>query len=120
MRKAILLSVVATVLAAGQADAHARLLHASPKVGDTVSRSPGELRLWFSETIEPALSSVTVSDADGRAVATGRLSVDPKDRRVVIVPVPAALPPAVYRVSWHMTSADTHRTEGDFTFRVRP
>ncbi|WP_293906910.1 copper resistance protein CopC [Phenylobacterium sp.] len=111
-----------TALALGptQAGAHARLLHALPKVGATVSRAPAELRLWFSEAIEPAFSTITLSGADGRPATTGRLSLDPQDRRVAIVPIPVALPPAAYRVRWRVTSTDSHRTEGDFTFTIKP
>jgi methionine-rich copper-binding protein CopC len=31
-----------------------------------------------------------------------------------------ALRPGTYRVSWHAVSIDTHRTEGAFTFTVKP
>jgi methionine-rich copper-binding protein CopC len=30
------------------------------------------------------------------------------------------LGPGVYRVKWHVVSVDTHRTEGDFNFTVKP
>ena len=30
------------------------------------------------------------------------------------------LPPGVYTVVWHVTSVDTHKTEGHFTFTVKP
>jgi methionine-rich copper-binding protein CopC len=120
MRNAFLLTAAVVVLTAGHADAHARLLHASPKVGETVARPPTELRLWFSESIEPRESSVTLAGPGGRAIATGRLLLDPQDKRVVVVALPAALLPGPYRVSWQVTSVDTHRTDGDFMFRVGP
>ena len=31
-----------------------------------------------------------------------------------------ALPPGNYKVIWRVLSVDTHRTEGNFTFRVGP
>nr|WP_280113455.1 copper resistance protein CopC [Methylobacterium nodulans] len=30
------------------------------------------------------------------------------------------LPPGIYRVTWHVVSVDTHRTQGSFTFEIRP
>ena len=30
------------------------------------------------------------------------------------------LPPGTYKVIWRVLSVDTHRTQGDFTFRVGP
>ncbi|MEJ1978863.1 MAG: copper resistance protein CopC [Acetobacteraceae bacterium] len=31
-----------------------------------------------------------------------------------------ALPPGLYKVIWHATSVDTHRTEGSYSFTVAP
>jgi copper resistance protein C len=28
------------------------------------------------------------------------------------------LPPGTYTVNWHVTSVDTHKTEGNYTFTV--
>ncbi|MFZ0103951.1 MAG: copper resistance protein CopC [Pseudolabrys sp.] len=30
------------------------------------------------------------------------------------------LPKGTYKVLWHVLSVDTHRTQGDFSFRVAP
>ena len=30
------------------------------------------------------------------------------------------LSPGIYSVAWHVTSVDTHKTEGHFTFTVKP
>ncbi len=58
MRKAFMFTAAAalSLLAAGQASAHARLLSAVPKVGSTVA-SPQTLVLHYSETIVPAVST---------------------------------------------------------------
>jgi hypothetical protein len=120
MRRTILLAAAIAALGATQAHAHARLIHATPRVGSTVSASPHELRLLFSESIDPAQSSVNLSTRDERAVALGPLSLDAKDHRVVVVAVPTTLASGTYHVEWRMTSMDTHRTEGDFTFNVKP
>ena len=31
-----------------------------------------------------------------------------------------AMPPGTYKVIWRVLSVDTHRAQGDFTFRVGP
>jgi methionine-rich copper-binding protein CopC len=31
-----------------------------------------------------------------------------------------SLAPGTYRVAWHVVSVDTHRTEGAYTFAVKP
>jgi hypothetical protein len=108
---------IATMLGAvAPAFAHAYLDHASPRVGNTVARSPREVVLWFTEQIEPAFSTIEVRDGQGAAVNSGKATVG-GDRTQLRVSV-KSLPPGTYKVIWHVLSVDTHRTQGDFTFNV--
>ncbi|MGH7995956.1 MAG: copper resistance CopC family protein [Opitutaceae bacterium] len=101
------------------AHAHAFLDHAAPKVGSTVAHAPRELRLWFTEALEPAFSSAQVRDGAKRRVDSRDTHVDPNDPAVLIVPVPP-LPAGTYTVTWRVVARDTHRTEGHFAFTVSP
>jgi methionine-rich copper-binding protein CopC len=117
-------SLVAAVLALWLASdvstrAHSFFDHASPAVGSTVRASPSEVRIWFTERLEPAFSTVRVLDAAGRSVDNGNPHVDPTVRKMLRVALPS-LPPGRYKVVWRVLSVDTHVTEGDFTFRVAP
>lgn len=103
---------------ASTASAHAFLDHAEPPVGATVAGSPRALRLSFSEPIEPMFSGVDLAAASGDPVKTGAPAVDPNDPAALVVPLPP-LPPGRYRVSWHVVSVDTHRTEGSYEFEVK-
>jgi len=113
----LLATGLAAAAVAGQAAAHARLVKSDPKAGSVVA-APKALKLWFSETIVPAQSKVAVSGPSG-AVATGKLAVDPKNPRLVSVPVTAALAPGAYKVDWTMKTEDTHVMDGTFGFKVR-
>jgi methionine-rich copper-binding protein CopC len=108
------------VIAAGLSAtaAHAFLDHAVPPVGATVAASPPEIRLFFSEAIEPRFSGIELTSIDGRPVKTGASTVDPRDQMQFVLPVPA-LPPGRYKVTWHVVSVDTHPTQGDFTFEIK-
>lgn len=113
----IIAASIALFLAlSGSALAHAHLDHASPKVGSTVSPAPQEVVLWFTEKLEAAFSSIEVRNDQGVAVQAGKASVT-GDRTQLRVPL-KALPPGTYKVIWQVMSVDTHRTQGDFTFRV--
>ncbi len=119
MRAMILCLLAGSWLAyTSPAQAHAFLEQAVPKVGSTVDSSPTELRLRFSEAVEPVFSRITLATKDGGAIALGPVAVDPGDDRILVAAVPAPLPPGVYRVSWRAVSRDTHTTMGDFTFQV--
>jgi methionine-rich copper-binding protein CopC len=115
-----LVAAAALVLASVvTAHAHAQLERADPRVGSTVSAAPSALTLNFSEGVEPAFSTVQVTDASGRRVDAGKPRVDKGNPRQVQVPL-KALPPGQYTVHWRVLSADTHKTEGSFGFEVRP
>ena len=113
------LAAVAVLLVAAGAGAHAFLNRTDPRVGSTVKTSPTHVRIWFTERLEPAFSSVRVLDAAGQRVDKGDSQVDPSNLALLRVSLPP-LPPGTYKVIWRVLSVDSHITEGDFTFRVAP
>jgi hypothetical protein len=112
---------LAAIAAIGTAPAaalsHAFLDAAIPLVGGTVPASPKEIRLTFTEAIEPRFSSIDLVTEDGRAISTAQATVDPRDDKQLVLPLPP-LAPGRYRVRWHVVSVDTHRTEGEYSFAV--
>jgi methionine-rich copper-binding protein CopC len=115
----ILTSIAILVAATGVAAAHAGLDHASPAAGSTVAQAPKEVVLWFTDKLEPAFSSIAVQDEKGEPVQTGKAEVDRATRTLIRVPL-KPLSPGTYKVMWRVLSVDTHRVEGNFTFRVGP
>ncbi len=98
MRNAIVVtSAIAALALAGQAAAHAHLILGSPKAGETVA-APKELKLRYSESIVPAESGVSVSGPGGAAAATGPLALEPKSKRIVLVPFNSKASPGAYKV----------------------
>jgi len=98
---------------------HAFLGEAVPLVGGTVPAPPKEIRLTFTEAIEPSFSGIDLTTGDGGAIATGPAVVDPGNDRQLVLALPT-LAPGRYRVRWHVVSVDTHRTEGEYSFTVGP
>jgi hypothetical protein len=77
------------------------------------------LTLDYSEGVEPRFSSVLVTDAQGQRVDKNDLHrAEGNEQRLSLGLQP--LKPGTYKVEWHVTSVDTHRTEGTFTFTVQP
>ena len=112
-------AVLATALLAPvpSAYAHAFLERASPPVGSEIAASPPEVSIIFTEGVEPLFSRIEVDGADGAAIATGKQHVAPDNNRRLIIELPK-LPPGTYTVIWHVTSVDTHKTEGNYRFTV--
>jgi methionine-rich copper-binding protein CopC len=115
----LVLIVTLALGAVPRLQAHAFLDHAAPAVGSTVHGSPAEVRLWFSQELEPAFSTIRVLDGAGTEVDKRDKGVDPDDRTQLRVSL-RDLAPGTYKVVWRALSVDTHVTEGDFVFEVAP
>src|SRR5689334_6244647 len=116
----LLMTVAAGIAAAGLpavAWAHAHLQQSSPAANDSVRSAPTDVRLWFTERLEPSLSSVKVLNASGKQVDKGDTHADPDDGKQLIVTL-GSLAPGTYKVVWHAVSVDTHVTNGTFAFTV--
>ena len=113
------LASLLTMVATFEAGAHAFLDHATPAVGSAIHGSPAQVRLWFTQKLEPAFSTVRVEDRAGRRVDKQDKRVDPANPTLLQVSLPQ-LAPGKYRVVWRALSVDTHVSEGDFTFDILP
>ena len=101
-------------MAAG-AEAHARLVKASP-AANAVVHAPAAVHLQFSERLEPKFSGVDLMSASGAIVAsTAKVSA-----KIIDVTPKAALAPGAYMAMWHAVAADDgHKTQGSFNFTVK-
>jgi methionine-rich copper-binding protein CopC len=113
------IALTALLLGAAAAWGHAFLDRAEPRVGSTVKAAPAQVRVWFTEELEPAFSTLDVVNQAGERVDRGPARVDPGSPVLLQVPL-KPLAPGAYRVKWRVLSVDTHVTEGDFTFRIAP
>src|ERR1700716_4404325 len=104
------------LLVTGEACAHAFLDHAEPRVGNKVATAPREVTLWFTQKLEPAFSTITVTNSTGQRVDTGKPRVNGNQMAVSLRSGGAG----TYRVNWRVLSVDTHTTDGNFSFQVGP
>ena len=88
--------------------------HAEPRVGNKVAAAPREVTLWFTQKLETAFSTITVTNAAGERVDTGKTRVSGSQMSVSLRPGGGG----TYRVTWHVLSLDSHTTDGNFTFQV--
>jgi len=95
--------------------AHAFLEQSDPRVGSTVRAAPRAVELQFSQDLEPAFSTVVITDASGQRVEAGEPIIS---RNVIRIPL-RELGAGRYRVDWRVLSVDTHATQGAFNFEVQ-
>lgn len=111
--------IVASLMGIAPAGAHAFLDRALPSIGGTITSSPQDVRLHFSERVEPAFSGVELFTAEGQPINTPAATIDPGDSAQLVLHVPS-LAAGRYKVTWHVVSADTHRIHGDYVFEIKP
>lgn len=116
---ASLLLIVALLIVTDTAQAHANLVISVPAANAVLHLAPEEIRLWFSERLEPQFSSITLLNSQGDRVETTASLVDSVDPTQLSVKPPRTLPNDVYTVSWQVISADDgHPSKGSFSFTI--
>ncbi|HET7026671.1 MAG TPA: copper resistance CopC family protein [Candidatus Limnocylindrales bacterium] len=120
-RVAVTAALAAVLLGhAAQVDAHAELVASTPGAGERVAQSPAELRLVFSEPLDPHYSSLDVIGPTGGSLAAGIGRLDAADAHVLVAPLPS-LADGVYTIVWRaLSAADGHAEQGAFSFGVGP
>ncbi|MBN8888745.1 MAG: hypothetical protein BGP12_20105 [Rhodospirillales bacterium 70-18] len=109
----------AGVCAIGSAFAHAYPQTATPAAGSTVQAAPHAVSIVFDDELEPKFSGIQVLNAKGARVDDGHAVVVPGNPRQMSVGL-KALAAGTYKVMWHATDTDTHRTKGSYSFIVKP
>ncbi len=122
IRKRLLFGLLAVLVycagATVTAYAHALLLRSAPAANADLPEAPAQVELYFSEPIQPGLSTVSVLDSNGKDVDLGDVRVDPTDPTRMTVSL-GSLQPGVYTVAWKTISAiDGHLTSGSFPFAI--
>ena len=97
------LALVTGALTASVAAGHAVLQRAEPRVESTLKRPPEEVRLYFSERLEPAYSSVRVLNERDTQVDRRDSRVDRSNPIMLRVTLPL-LPAGTYKVVWRVLS----------------
>lgn len=118
MRKPGLATLALTLaLGAAQAWAHAKPVQQSP-AANANGPAPKAVSLAFSEAIEPAFSSLTITDATGNKINTAKATVDEASHKTLSTPLPP-LPAGSYIVTWAVVAHDGHRSHGSYRFTVK-
>lgn len=107
--------LLAGVVLAGPAAAHAVLVSTEPGESARLDSAPTEVTLTFSEGMTLGAGYARVLTADGERVDTDEASVD---GAVVTVPLEPDLPDGGYLVTYRVISADSHPVQGAWSFVV--
>lgn len=104
--------------AAGQSvQAHAGLMGSSPKDGEVLPASPGQISMRFTETLEPDLVSVRLFNNEGDEIQLDRPTLQPGDASQVNARLPD-LREGTYVAIVSVVSEDGHPVEERVTFSI--
>lgn len=116
---AFLCAISLTLLLPELVSAHAILLTSNPAKDAVLRTPPTQIQMWFSEDLNPALSTVQVINSERQRVDKSDPHVNAGNSREMDVSLQANLQPDVYIVVWRTDSADDgHVLLGSFIFTV--
>ena len=119
------LAVASTFLVATPALAHPKLVAANPAANSLVAK-PSKIELRFSEKLVGQFSSVDLAMTGmpgmanhGPMKVSGVATSIGGDGKTLVVTLKKPLAAGTYKLDWHAVSADTHRVNGSYSFRVK-
>jgi copper resistance protein C len=104
-------------LAAAPAYAHAYLKTSDPAANSIVPTTPHMLLLTYTEELNLAFCTVTITDSMGMNDEAGKPQPVPGHANEMQVPLAIQMPGKIF-VTWHALSTDGHKTQGNFSFTV--
>lgn len=105
----------------GSSFAHAVLVRSDPAQGAVLRVPPGQVRLWFSEVVEPQFSTAQVVTPSNQQAGSQQVSVSGVSGSTseIVVTLSSRLLPGSYVVLWRTVSTvDGHVESGSFSFTL--
>jgi copper transport protein len=116
---ALPLALILTLIFPAIASAHAILLRSDPAQDSVLSIPPQQVRMWFSEDLNPTFTTADVINGARERVDNHDARISPNDTKEMDLTLRPNLPPAVYIVVYRTQSAaDGHILTGSFIFSV--
>lgn len=112
---AVLAVLVAVLIPASPAWAHNSLKTAAPARDATLPSAPTAVTLEFMQRLDPAFTTIVLTDAAKRKLPTGAPVVTGAKSTVQVTDT---LPNGTYTVAYRVVSVDGHPVQGSYPFTV--
>ncbi|MFI6239493.1 copper resistance protein CopC [Micromonospora sp. NPDC050795] len=112
---AVLAVLVAVLIPASPAWAHNSLRTATPARDATLPSAPTEVTLEFMQRLDPAFTTIVLTDAAKRKLPTGEPVVTGAKSTIQVTDT---LPNGTYTVAYRVVSVDGHPVQGSYPFTV--
>lgn len=111
-----LLAVALGVALATAAYAHLKVLKTLPEAGAVVDRPVRELRAWFNQEPDLALSKLELEGPNGALEVSALHTMGEKD---LMAQVAGTMPDGAYTARWQTAGDDGHVQKGEWAFTVK-
>ena len=114
-----LIAAMALVAGGQPVFAHAKLTASVPQANEMAMPVPTELRLTFSDSVDPAITQVdvTITGPHHQAIEISDIAPAADDANVLVVHLrPGKLPDGLYTVTWTTHCIDGHSGAGSFAY----
>jgi methionine-rich copper-binding protein CopC len=106
------------LLLSSAAFSHAKSISSDPAARSVINRSPEFITVLFNQQLEPAYSTIVVTDSNNKSVTTVTAIVDSTNNKRLTLALPV-LTPGKYTVSYKVLSLDGHVVKSTYTFRIK-
>jgi len=114
----VTLVVGAAVASPNRVDAHAFLERSDPEANAVLPEQATDVRLWFTEPLEPDFSNADLFNSEGMAVTDGASRIG-DEVNLLILTLPPDLPNGTYTVQWqNVSTADGHPEQDYVPFTI--
>lgn len=123
-KTAFAVAMAASVFSATAALAHPKLNSAMP-AADSVVTAPTKIQLVFSETLVAQFSGIDLTMTEMPGMKMGPMKINGikptvgADGKTLVATLAKPLSVGTYKIDYHVVSADTHRIQGSYTFKVK-
>ena len=123
-KTAFAVAMATSVFSATAALAHPKLNSAMP-AADSVVTAPTKIQLVFSETLVAQFSGIDLTMTEMPGMKMGPMKINGikptvgADGKTLVATLAKPLSVGTYKIDYHVVSADTHRIQGSYTFKVK-
>jgi methionine-rich copper-binding protein CopC len=96
--------------------AHMKASKFEPAANGTVTTSPRQVQVWFTQAPDPKVSKLEIAGPSGAVKLSG---FEVKPDRSITAKVDDSLADGRYTVKWQAAGDDGHVQRGEFAFTVR-
>jgi copper transport protein len=119
LRTMLIVAAAAALALPAAAWAHAGLVRTVPRPNVQINSPPPQVRLTYTEAVEPRFAAISVTNAAGQSQTDGSPRRAAGDPKTLVVPL-KRVAQGWYLVYWRVISVDGHPVRGAFLFAVGP